>query len=463
LLVQAFDTGPADNPLWTAEDRVWATRLARETTPANASNERYLQARAHHALQRIGPRDKSSQRWLNSSLWRSGWLMWALLIGAAAGLLVDAIGSSQRINLLAPPVWAVILWNGLVYLGLLLGAAFALTGPTAQASPARGPRAWLARAAQVGAGGVGVLPNAASAWARLSAALAWARAGVLLHTAAAALALGLIAGLYVRGLVLDYRAAWQSTFLDAPTVHGVLSFLLAPAVAFTGIGVPDAATLQALRLGPDQPATASAAPWIHLYATTLMLFVLLPRSLLAIVAAAQAWRGAHQVALPLQEPYFQRLLHERRLQAANVQVVPHGAPPSAQATLSLREWLLAALGPGLQLNVAAATAYGDEDGAVAPLGATTLRIMLVELSSTPEADSHGRLLQTLRTAAPALPLLLLADEAAFAQRFAHLPARLAERRAAWSAFAKSHNTACLFVDLSRPNVADAPAAWAAAH
>ena len=60
------------------------------------------------------------------------------------------------------------------------------------------------------------------------------RIAALLHVAAAAVAIGLLGSMYLRGLVLDYRAGWQSTFLQADTVQRVLSTLLAPATALTG-------------------------------------------------------------------------------------------------------------------------------------------------------------------------------------------------------------------------------------
>ena len=75
LLVQAFETGPADNPQWTPEDRAWATRLARETTPAGAPPERFLEARAQHALQRLAPRDAGVVRALAQRGRRTGWLL----------------------------------------------------------------------------------------------------------------------------------------------------------------------------------------------------------------------------------------------------------------------------------------------------------------------------------------------------------------------------------------------------
>ena len=53
----------------------------------------------------------------------------------------------------------------------------------------------------------------------------------------------------------------------------------------TGIGVPDAAAIEAMRLtSPAQRARASAAPWIHLYGATLALAVVVPRLALALVA-----------------------------------------------------------------------------------------------------------------------------------------------------------------------------------
>ena len=454
LMVQAFETGPATGAPWTAEDRAMATRLARETTPADASAERYLDERARHALHMLAPRDKAVARWLDRRLWRPGWVLLALLLGAALGLAVDAVGGSQRINLLAPPVWAVIAWNGLVYLSLLLPA---------RVVPKRS-RAWLARRLARVPGGSAPLQACGQAWARHGWPLAVARSALLLHLAATALALGLVAGLYLRGLVLDYRAGWQSTFLDAATVRAVLATLLAPAVALTGIAVPDAAALEALRVGPDRAATAAAAPWIHLYAAMLVLCVVLPRLALAAWSGARARWLSRRVSLPLDDPYFQRLLREHRGGTPRVQVLPHGAAPTPQAALGLRALLAQVLGPGLQLSVLAATPYGDEEtaGGLVPEPGTTLRLALVDLGATPEDDTHGRFLQALRAGAPGVPLVLLADASAFDRRFAGLPARGAERRQAWQRWAQDQGVGCVVVALENAEVAAAEAALEAA-
>jgi hypothetical protein len=391
LLLNALETGSADNPLWTTEDARWATRVARETVPADAGAVRFLDERAQHALQRLQPRDADLRRMVARRGWRWWWLPAALLLGAALGVSIDIFGGGQRINLLAPTVWAVVAWNLLVYLSLLLPRPRRLPG-------------WLARRlAGRGAGGSARL-QFQQTWAAHAAPLLLARAALLLHAVAAAVALGLIAGLYLRGLVLDYRAGWQSTFLDADQLRLFLSTALGPAVAVTGIALPDAAGLQTLRVGPDGAATASAAPWIHLFAATLALFVVLPRGLLMLWAAVRSAWLARRLRLPVHEPYYQRLLFEHRGQAARVQLLTHGAAPTPHAQACVRALLeQALLGQGLHMSSVAPVPYGSEESAASSAvePGTTLRVLLLELSATPEEDSHGALVGALR--GPATP------------------------------------------------------------
>ena len=190
-------------------------------------------------MQRLGPREPAAARWLARRLWAWRWVGGVALAGVVLGVLADSIGSGQRINLLAPPLWAVLAWNAVVYL-LLLGHALARSFMR----PARGgallrlteralrlgrrlPGAADKRAVASGSGPA--LQAFAAQWWRVSAPLSAARAATLLHAAAAALALGLIAGLYLRGLALDYRVGWESTFLSAGAAHAAVTTLLAPA------------------------------------------------------------------------------------------------------------------------------------------------------------------------------------------------------------------------------------------
>ena len=465
VLVQAFDA--ATGPQWTSEDRAWATRLAAETVGADADASRFIAERAHHALQRLAPRDAGVARWLARRAWRPLWLLAAISGGLVIGVLADTFAGRQRIDLLAAPVWAVIVWNLLVYLGLgvaaLRSTRHGATGPRRWAGQgATGLRPWISRLWMRGERAARTVPlqSASATWVRLSAPLSTARVALLLHLASAALALGLMSGLYLRGLVLDYRAGWQSTFLDAATVRGLLSWLLAPAVAVTGIGVPDALAMEALRLTPAAPsATATAAPWIHLYAAMLGLCVVLPRSLLAGAAAFQARRLVRRFPLPLDSVYFQQMLRRQRRGVPRVHVWAHAATPGAQAALGLRALLARTLGEEVQLTLAAVTPFGDEESIVqvVPAADLALRVVLVDLSATPEAEAQGRLLQTLQASAAQPPLLLVADEAGFRNRFAGLPERLAERRRAWQKLADLQGVTLLCVDLGAPDLAAAEA------
>ena len=62
----------------------------------------------------------------------------------------------------------------------------------------------------------------------------------------------------------------------------------------------------------DTSAGATAAPWIHLWALTLLLLVVLPRSALAWWNTVRAQWLARRVLLPLTDPYFQRLTQLQR-------------------------------------------------------------------------------------------------------------------------------------------------------
>ena len=430
-LVRAFEEGGVDTPTWSADDRHWATRLARETATYGASDADFVAARARHALQRLGGREPAIAPLREQRLWHPRWALLAAALGLIAGIAVDQIGAGQRINLLAPPLWGVVGWNLLVYLWWLSRALRLRTSPAiSQFSPQRAlVRLWLGR--EHTRTTVSALAAFQADWVRQAGAVNMARAASLLHLAAATLGIGLMLGLYTRGLVLDYRAGWQSTFLDATQVQALLQLLLDPASRLSGIAVPSVA---ALRVMPEAAPTGMAAPWIHLYATTLLALVVLPRALLAALSWWRAGRASRRFQLPWSEPYFAQLARAGEGHATTVQVFPHGPTPDAQVMQRLHVLAALAFGDDLQLKTEPSTAYGDEDSPSARLpGATALA--LFDLGATPEADTHGRFIKALNKAeSQAGPTLVVIDEAAFQTRFAHLPERLAQRREAWRVF-----------------------------
>lgn len=477
-LVRACETGAAEEALWSPEDAAWASRLADETTAAQvgakagaASSAAWLAARANHALRRILPRRPALARAFERRRWSGRWVIVAALVAAVLGAAGNLVGASQVIDLLAAPLWVVVAWNALVYAWLAVAALRRSRSATKRDAPAAaGP---LRRLAQrwfgAAAGSARAEEHArtperrfAIAWARAAAPLATWRAAWLLHVAALALALGLVAGMYGRALVLDYRAGWQSTLLEPEQVHALLATLLAPAAAVSGISVPGVDAVAQLRTGPLGAPLASAAatgssaaqtvPWLHLFAYTLALAVLLPRSLLALHAAWRSWLASRGLPLAIDDAYTAKLLLGRRGAAAvvkAVQVLAHGFSPAPRATLALRSLLAAQFGSALELHAAPAVAYGDEDQPVpAPPPGTGWRIAWFDFAATPEPQAQGAFVAALQAASPALPLVLLVDEAGYRQRMGAGSPRLAERRRAWQEFADEAGVALACIDLA---------------
>src|SRR5215470_5721100 len=130
LLIRAFESAPS--PAWSADDAAQASAEARRSEGEHVSFERFLVRRADVARAQLVQRDAGVGAAL-TSLGPRAWRRWiVVLIAFAVGVAGDAIGPSDRINILAPPLLAVLVWNLAVYLALLLRSASA---PRADSPP----------------------------------------------------------------------------------------------------------------------------------------------------------------------------------------------------------------------------------------------------------------------------------------------------------------------------------------
>ena len=236
IAVRAVETADAERTLWTDEDRAWASRAAAEVVGAEGSPEAFLARRATLAIEKLGARHPALPRAVRALRWRS-WVSVTVVAGAfALGFFLDQVDPTQRINILAPPVLALLIWNLVVYAAIVAGYVArygerAEPGAAAQRSHANGRRSFAAAPRRRDRKAMLAFVDD---WTRRSASLYGVRAARILHGAAAALAAGVIAGLYMRGLALEYRASWQSTFLDAPIVHSIVAFAYAPGALSDG-------------------------------------------------------------------------------------------------------------------------------------------------------------------------------------------------------------------------------------
>ena len=455
LLMRATEQAAAASPpdarlaVDLAADLDWAGAEARRRLGAAAAPQDWLTLRARLGLARRAERGAAWLPGAGALPAVSKPLSLALLaLTLGLGVASDGLGAGRQINLLALPMLGLLAWNLLVYAGLLALAlrSAGLGRPTRRPlGPLRHALLALAasahgRLSRLAAPALAAGPAEPAAvlrfqrdWLAASLPLQSARLAALLHAAAAALALGLLLSLYARGLVLDYRAGWDSTFLDANAVRALLGGLLGPAAAISQQALPDAQALAALRLASG--GGEGAARWIHLWALTLTAAVVMPRLALAAAAGLRARRRAADLPWPAGLTDLQPVLASAGQARRPVLVLAYSYALDGPRQARLRALLAdqgqtATLLPSLPLGAEDLPTLG------LPADHPPELIALFALTATPEAESHGAFLRALAARLPAGGRLgVLVDESGFRQRFGGAAGqqRLGQRRDAWAA------------------------------
>ncbi|HET9694520.1 MAG TPA: DUF2868 domain-containing protein [Steroidobacteraceae bacterium] len=483
LLVKSVEDQDADGAMLTHAEREAATRAALRAHPAGegagpapareARTWRVLEARARELHGRLVQRHPVVARTVMLESRATQAALAVLGIAFAVGLALSVLDSRVRIEIVAFPLLGLVLWNLVVYAVLVVAA---LRRPRRRVPGAVATAAgWVAWPLRWGWRRAAALVRQASFYHRpLANALRrfsdewWPLAQPLLalqgkrifHLAAAAVALGLVAGFYVRGIALEYRAGWESTFLTPGQVRGVLQVLYGPASAVTGIALPaDDAAIEALHWR-DGAGGGPAAGWIHLIAATALLFVVLPRLWLAGVASVALARASRSLAPPDSLlPYARSVLGASDAAPAAIaaRVTPFAYQPAASSLDGLSKLLHATYGPGTRIDLAAPVAYGDEASlrGLEPGSSHGLEIVLFTLAATPEVENHGAVLVATRDALAAARsparLVAVVDESPFLAHMhgdASLASRVEERRGAWREFCARHGYEVCLADLA---------------
>ena len=196
IAVRAVETADGARTLWSDEDRARASRAAAEVVGAGAAPEMFLARRATLAIEKLGARQPALVRAVRALRWRP-WVGSAVVgFAFALGLVLDQVDRAQRINILAPPVLGLMLWNVAVYVAFVTGYVVRY-GDDATPGPLRGAvmriAGGLSRPRRGGAIHEAILAFVDD-WARRSASLYGMRAARILHLAAAALAAGVSCG-----------------------------------------------------------------------------------------------------------------------------------------------------------------------------------------------------------------------------------------------------------------------------
>jgi hypothetical protein len=455
LLVRAVETADPDGKFLSREDKRHADRAAAELARWRAAERReppasedFLARRAELLQGKLAERFPKALSAFHQFRWRP-WV--GVLLPAAAlllGLFAEHLSDRHRINILAFPLLGILAWNLTVY-GLLLVHALRGLGGRDSRHPG-----WLTR--QLAGFRLGLRPRSAGAlrstltgfaldWTRFASPLLMARASRVLHLSAALFAAGALAGLYVRGLVFEYRAGWESTFLDARGVHAILGLVLGPAASL--LHMPFPGVDEVARLNWNEGNGENAARWIHWYALVTALGVILPRLALALFARLAEHRLSSRFPLELDESYFRRTLAAWRQEPARVAVYAYGHTPSEAAGKSLAHIAASLFGENVELRRPAPIRLGDEDAFSAESDAADLVVALFNLTATPETEHHGVFLDRLGPAARG-SLLAVVDESAYRRRLGGQgETRIRERREAWEAFLGTRRLPVVFGEL----------------
>ena len=314
MLVQAIETSDTHGELLNRVERDKIDGQALESVgkgPAVAAFEAFLKERGQQILRLAESRSPALASLQAQTATTQRFAVAALLAAIIFGAATDRIANPHRVDLLSLPLLTLIVWNAVIYC-VLIGGYFVPRAPQPDAQPAPalfirwadGLRAWRRPPGMLRADVTAVFMRN---WYGLTAALHAQRLRKLLHLSAAGWALGLALSLFTRGLVVEYRVGWESTFLDASQVHAILRVLLMPVVAlfpFQPFTVQDIADL---RFNNGSGAMAGAR-WVYIYVTLLAVVVILPRLALACFAG---WREAalsRRIVIELTDPYYQRLL-----------------------------------------------------------------------------------------------------------------------------------------------------------
>ena len=332
MLVHAIEAGDHQGKLLSRSERDQIDVQARDTAALAGdaiAPERFLDLRAQRVLQVVEGRSPGLAALQERAAWQ-GWVAAGLPVGAVLlGVLTDVVANPHRVDLLSLPLLGIVAWNIVMYTVLLAGWLMLRGHEPAPAKPARVATDGLLRWRR----GAGQLRAEITAlfylrWQRATQSLVvqhWKR---VLHLCAAGWAVGISLSLLARGLVVEYRVGWESTFLDAAQVHAILSVLRLPALLvfpFQPFSVSEVAALQFSHGG----GSLGGARWVFMYVALLAVLVVVPR---LVLAAWAFWRErvlARQVPVDAAEPYFQRLLSLLSVTRVHLALLTHRGPDRA--------------------------------------------------------------------------------------------------------------------------------------
>jgi len=394
-----------------------------------------------------------------------------LVVAFVAGLLTNALGPQRNINLLSLPLLGLLAWNLAIYAGMLLmrlirgrrqvrSVVDFLSGMFLKGAMARrihSSRVTEGRMSPESKIIVKAVMRFGAMWHRMARKLLASRVRRILHMGAIAMIAGVVIGMYLRGFAFEYRATWESTWLDTNQMQTLMRVILGPAAWILGVAIPDVTPLR----GPD--GSGPAGLWIHLYALTALLVVGLPR---VVMATYESWRAQHlgkMLPIDLGETYYRRLFSAWRGAKRYVEIVPYSYTPRPGSMASLKTLLFDYFGARADLRVRDPLAYGGEAELALPERITEAVpdeagvaerdfcvVVVFNLAQSPESEVHGAFLEDITTQIDTKhsQLLVVLDVSPYRERVDDRE-RVRQRIDAWARVVHDAGLTALPIDLGR--------------
>ncbi|MDH3785942.1 MAG: DUF2868 domain-containing protein, partial [Acidobacteriota bacterium] len=232
----------------------------------------------------------------------------------------------------------------------------------------------------------------AALWHRLAGDLLSARVRELLHWSVVFLAIGICLDLQIRGSDSGARISWHGSWLEVGHAHVFLETVLAPASWITRLPVPDLAAVS---------APGDVGRWVLLLSVTLALFVILPRTLLAIGERLRSRRLAAGLGVDTDDGYYRRAFVEWRGDSSRAVIHPFGYRPPPPTIPSVNAVLYDLLGARAAIQCAEPVDSTRFQTMIHELRSAgderrRTRVVLFNLSQDPHPEIHGRFLIDLK-------------------------------------------------------------------
>ena len=457
LLAETLEQTESQAGHWTDGESAAASRDAKELAGDSAKPAVYLAIRARLVLARLKAfvPDQEKLRDVRFNTWPL--ILGLVLLAYLGGALTDRFATEgARINLLSPPVLLLLVWNMLVYLGLILGAIGLM--PKATFSPVGALTSGFSHMKWTGLDKKAPKAMFAARWTALQQSRLRLEASRAFHLASFAFAVGLLTSIAVRGIGTAYTVGWESTwFGEKPEwIALILRALydLVPLEWFGQAAWPDTETIAGLRFDRlDSNVANTASDWLLRLMLTLSTVILLPRLLLVGISSMRLTRRKKSVVLETGSAYYRGIFTADKLpQKTSVLVVDHAGDVGTIPA----EWLTLKSELQTPTLIVANAWEGDivEKLNALPTAAAYDFLIGLDPTGTPEEEVHGHLIDSIRdfslSHASSAPLAVL-NLTPLIRRHGSDADKVGSRRALWESFAHRHGVSAVALNLDDRN------------